>query len=131
MGYVTVQDQTHSAAVFDLLDGKDGSLTVTLPAGTLSGRLCPLYIVAVGIDIVGGTGTNSPSIKIGNNSPNYDNVLASTRIDGVSSVDDCWLKLLPKQSIAVVQNQDLVLKISAASTATNYLFRVHLIGITS
>ena len=128
-GPATFQTVEPSAAVFDLVDGTESRQTTTLPAGTISGRYCPLYLAVVGIDI-SGINLSPPNIKIGNNSPNYDNLLPSTKLSGVVATDDCWMMVLPSKTKAAEGDKDMVLTVTGISTFNTYIFRVYLVGLT-
>ena len=118
-----------SSVSFVNIDGKTKDTINTLSLGVTE-RFAPFMILAIGRDIQGAT--DGPTISIGTNSPNYDNVLAATDLGtGLVATEDCFAKLLGKNSRMPLPGEDLVLWVRSAAGpggTVAYRFDVLLIG---
>ena len=111
-------------------DGKTVESTNTLSGGVAQ-RFAPFMVVAFGRDIQGVT--DGPTISIGTNAPNYDDVMAATDLGtGLIATNKAFTRVIGLGVNLPDASTDLVLRVRAtASGGTTYLFDVLLIGLAS
>lgn len=87
--------------------------------------------VQIILDTVSGL-TTAPTISVGTNSPNYDNILSALSLDGLLSSAGTYIARaigVTSTANAIGNGADIKARISVAATATTYDVRVHIFGV--
>ena len=101
-----------------------GSTLLYIPPVPQNLYLDQLRIVATIINTV----TVSPTITIGNNSPNYDNLIGATSLTSLTGVG-MVMRLAPAPTYTYVGGGvGLYLKVTTAATATSFTIDCHIKG---
>lgn len=110
------------------LTGVDATATgATLIDTTESGRFVPIFINLEATNVVGFTSV--PSVSIGSNSPNFDDLLAITALTDVDTTNETTSPPLVSPYISHPSSTGLSINVTTAAVATTYTLRVTLVGI--
>jgi len=78
---------------------------------------------------ISGSG-GTPKLSFGTNSPNFDNIVGSTTLTGLNTVDDIFVISLAGTLKALKAGDDLHVKVTNVATFTTYKVAVAALGVT-